>query len=159
MLRGRSRPPKSLTCLKQAQRPGAGPLVLRECAVSVQRFGSAGLRLFHGALGFFRGSGAYGSFVPLLGGTAQSFGAHGNIILNVDQKYRADAALKVFDGFPALLERREVPAVARRADDPEPALCGVERKAAANGETFYEIIRAEWAVAEQAGRVHGLLWC
>src|SRR5207237_641777 len=67
----------------------------------------------------------------------------------------AELPLRLLDGLPARLQRREVPALALPADDPQPPPRPVVRETAAHGERFEHLVTAEWLVAEQAGRVHG----
>src|SRR5690606_16041435 len=55
----------------------------------------------------------------------------------------AEQPLAVLDRLPALLERREVPALALAAHDPEPALRAVERDAPADREVLEHLVRAE----------------
>src|SRR5690606_21307636 len=67
----------------------------------------------------------------------------------------AEAPLARLDRLPSLLERREVPAFALAAHDPEAAAIGVEGEAPADREVLHDFVRAERLVAEHAGRVHG----
>ncbi len=59
-----------------------------------------------------------------------------------------------FDRFPALLERRQIPAFAVRADDPQPPALGVERQALADRKRLERLIGAERLVAKQTGGIH-----
>ena len=63
--------------------------------------------------------------------------------------------LAVLDGLPALFQRREVPAFALAADDPEEAAGGVERETASHGERLDNLVGAEGLAAENTGPVHG----
>ncbi len=56
---------------------------------------------------------------------------------------RAILALALLDGLPALLDRRQVPAAAPGADDPQTSVRTVEREPPANGQLFDDLIRAE----------------
>src|SRR5439155_9555246 len=62
--------------------------------------------------------------------------------------------LGALDHFPALLERREVPALAVRTHDPQPTLVGIERETAANRKTLERLVAAERALAKDTGGEH-----
>src|SRR5262249_31931011 len=62
--------------------------------------------------------------------------------------------LGLLDRLPALFQRREVPALALRTDDPQPPLGGVERQALADRKRLDGLVGAERLIAEQARRVH-----
>jgi hypothetical protein len=55
------------------------------------------------------------------------------------------------DRLPTLFERRQVPALALPADDPQPTLRRVERQAASDGKRLERLIGAERLVAEKTG--------
>ena len=72
-----------------------------------------------------------------------------------------DAQLRVteeplahLDRFPALFDRREVPALTLAAHDPETASLGVEGESAPDREVLDHLVRSEGFVAEHAGAVH-----
>ena len=58
-------------------------------------------------------------------------------------KRAAERSLALFDRLPALLERREIPAAAVVADDPQSSLVGVEREPTADRKVLDTLIRAE----------------
>src|SRR5690348_4147251 len=66
----------------------------------------------------------------------------------------AEETLAAVDRLPSLLERREVPARAPRADDPEPPLRRIERQPPSYRAGGDVIVGAEVGVAEEAGGVH-----
>ena len=68
----------------------------------------------------------------------------------------AEKPLTLLDRLPPLLERRQVPALALPAHDPEPSLRPVEGEAAPDGEVLDHLIRPEGPGARNAGLVHGL---
>jgi hypothetical protein len=55
----------------------------------------------------------------------------------------AEHAFEVLDGFPALLEGTQVPALAAAADNPETTKSCVEREATADGERLDDLVGAE----------------
>jgi hypothetical protein len=61
----------------------------------------------------------------------------------------------LFDRFPALLERREIPPLAATAHDPQPTTRGVECQAAPNGEMLDRFVLAELGMAKDAGSEQG----
>ena len=66
-----------------------------------------------------------------------------------------EEALAVLDRFPALLQRREVPAFALHAHDPEAAADRVEGQPAPHWERLHHLIGTQRLVAEHARFVHG----
>src|ERR1035437_9651928 len=66
----------------------------------------------------------------------------------------AKQPLAFFNGLPSLLERREIPSLARAAHHPQPALRGVEREATANRKVLDGLVAAEAGMTEDAGGVH-----
>src|SRR5262249_24965065 len=66
----------------------------------------------------------------------------------------AEQMLRLVDCFPALLERREVPAATASAHHPQSALLRIERHAAADREGRQMVVRAEVRVAEKAAGIH-----
>jgi hypothetical protein len=62
--------------------------------------------------------------------------------------------LTLLDRFPPFLDRREVPALAPPAHDPQASLRGVERKPAPDGKMLDRFVGSELRVAEEARRVH-----
>ncbi len=76
--------------------------------------------------------------------------------------YTAASAMIVgiglFDDLPTLLERRQVPPLTAATYDPQAALRRIERDAGSYREVRDHFIAAQIALAEQAGRVHRLLF-
>src|SRR5690348_667178 len=70
------------------------------------------------------------------------------------QPRAAEETLAAVDRLPPLLERREVPALASRADDPEPSLHRIERQPPSYRAGGDVIVGTEVGVAEEAGGVH-----
>ena len=66
----------------------------------------------------------------------------------------AEESLGLVDRLPALLERREVPASALRADHPEPPLLRIVRQPTPDGKGRKVVIGAEVEVAEETAGVH-----
>src|SRR5262245_54618167 len=66
----------------------------------------------------------------------------------------AEELLTLLDDFPAILERREVPAPAVEADHPQPASRLVEREALPGGRVLQHLVGAERVMAEEATAVH-----
>ena len=66
----------------------------------------------------------------------------------------AEFALARLHGFPTLFDGREIPARTVRADDPEPALGGIERQTPPDGEMLDDVISSERLMAVKARRVH-----
>src|SRR5690606_16419885 len=59
------------------------------------------------------------------------------------------------NGLPALFERREAPAFARAADDPQPAATRVKRQSATDGHLLQHVVPPQISRAEETGREHG----
>ena len=70
------------------------------------------------------------------------------------QALGAEFAFALLDGFPALLDRREIPARAVRADDPQPSFVRIERQASPDWEVLDGLVLAEGLMAVQARGVH-----
>ena len=62
----------------------------------------------------------------------------------------------MFDRLPARFQRRQIPAFAVPAHDPQASLRRVIRKPPADREIFDRRVPAKIRVAEQTGRVHAL---
>ena len=65
------------------------------------------------------------------------------------------SAFAVFERFPPLIERGEVPLLALSAHNPQPPFDLIEREPPADREFFDHLVTAELLVAEEAGGVHG----
>lgn len=63
--------------------------------------------------------------------------------------------LGFLDGFPALFERRKIPALTGPAHHSEPAARGIERDPLPDGEHLDRLVLAERFVTENAGGEHG----
>ena len=70
------------------------------------------------------------------------------------QSGAAEESLGLVDRFPALFERREVPASALRADHPQPPLLRIVRQPTPDGKRRKVVVGAEVEVAEQTAGVH-----
>src|SRR6185437_10722486 len=79
---------------------------------------------------------------------------HADVVGGHAQLRRAEAPLALFNGFPALIQRREVPPLTLATHDPESPPFGVERQASPDGERLDHLIRSEGSVAEETGRKH-----
>ena len=86
----------------------------------------------------------------------QSVGSRARPMLLVETRTKVPRyeSLALFDRLPALLERREIPAPAVMADDPEPSFVGVEREPTTDRKVLDTLIRAELLRTEQARGVH-----
>src|SRR6185503_15944293 len=62
--------------------------------------------------------------------------------------------LALLDGFPSLVQRRQVPPAASRANDPQPSAYAVECQPGPSREVLNHVVLAELTVAEQARAVH-----
>src|SRR5665213_203486 len=67
------------------------------------------------------------------------------------ERRAAKESLALLNRLPAFFQRREIPALARPTDDPQPALLLIEREAASDGKMFDYLVRAEVVVTEEAG--------
>ena len=65
-----------------------------------------------------------------------------------------ELALALFDSFPALIQRTEVPTAARLADHPQPSLLLVEGQAFPDRKVLDGLVAAEVTVAVDAGLEH-----
>ena len=65
-----------------------------------------------------------------------------------------ELSFALFDRFPSLFDRREIPALALSAHDPQSPTRRVEHEAAADREMLDHLVRAETRMAEDAGGVH-----
>ena len=75
-------------------------------------------------------------------------------VVRGDPKPRvAKRPLALLDRFPPFFERREVPALARAAHDPQSSLRGVERQATADRKVLDRLVGSEAGVTEDAGGV------
>jgi hypothetical protein len=106
---------------------------------------------------------APGGNLRLEGGTdpdqGEAFGEVGqtDVVGGIADSGGGKAPLAFFDRLPALVERREVPALAGRTDDPEPPLPRVERQPGADGERRQDGVGAEIGVAKEARTIHGVV--
>src|SRR5919201_2932894 len=71
-----------------------------------------------------------------------------DVVCRHAQARRCEPALAVLDCFPAFFERREVPALALLANDPQSALRRVKRQTSTDGERLDDLVRAEVFVTE-----------
>lgn len=70
----------------------------------------------------------------------------------------AEKTVALLDRFPAVLDRREIPADAPATDDPEAAVRCIEGEPATDGKMLDRFVLAEVGVAENASRVHAYIY-
>src|SRR5262249_18225221 len=70
------------------------------------------------------------------------------------QSCRTEQPLALLDGFPAFLDRREIPSLTFSADHPQASTRGIERQTSTDREMLDRFVLAQIRVAEDAGGIH-----